>query len=116
MALKEKVSAKWSEWKQRLQDRENRRRVEEEIRNRLRQGQEAIRRIEKELTSPENRQKAEAKIREAREKLARMKVEFKKKQARTTAYARKNPEKALVIAAAAGALAGALWVAFRRRK
>ena len=116
MALKDKASAKWNEFKQKLQDKENRRRVEEEIRKRLKQGKEAIDRIEKELRKPENRQKVEAKIREARQKLVRMKTAFRKKQAQTVAYARKNPEKALVVAAAAGALAGAVWSALNRKK
>ena len=116
MAFKENASEKWNEWKQKLQDRQNRKRVEAEIRKRLQQGREALSRLEKELTSPQNRQKVEAKIREAREKLAKMKAEFRKKEAQTVAYTKENPEKALVVAAAAGALAGALWVAFRRKK
>lgn len=116
MGLRDKASAKWSEWEQKLQDKQNRQRVEEEIRRRLKQGREALHRLEEELTSPENRRKVEAQIREVRKKLAKMKAEFKKREARAAAYTKKSPEKALVMAAAAGALAGALWAAFRRKK
>lgn len=116
MAIKDKASAKWNELKQKLQNRENRKRVEDEIRKRLKQGREAIDRIEKELRKPENRQKVEAKIREAREKLTKLKAEFKKREAQTVAFTKENPEKALVVAAAAGALAGAVWSAFHRKK
>jgi ElaB/YqjD/DUF883 family membrane-anchored ribosome-binding protein len=116
MALKERARAKWNEWKHKLQDKENRRRVEEEIQKRLKQGKEAIDRIEKELRDPENRARAENKIRDARKKLAALKVEFNKKRNQTVVFTKENPEKALVVAAAAGALAGAVWVALRRKK
>ncbi|HJT25283.1 MAG TPA: hypothetical protein VJ873_11955 [bacterium] len=116
MALRDNASAKWNEWKQELQDKENRRRVEEEIRRRLKQGKEMIKRIEKELTSPKNRAKAEAAVKEARKKLGRLKAEFHLKKVQAAAYTKANPEKALVAAAAAGALAGALWSAFHRKK
>ncbi|HUO57856.1 MAG TPA: hypothetical protein VMV05_06730 [bacterium] len=116
MALKDKASAKWSELKQKLQDKQNQKRVQEEVKRRLQQGREAIDRIEKELTDPANYEKAEAKLREAKAKLTKLKAEFKKRQAETVAYTKANPEKALVVAAAAGALAGAVWTALRRKK
>ena len=37
-------------------------------------------------------------------------------KAQTVAYTKDNPEKALVMAAAAGAMAGAMWSAFHRKK
>ena len=87
-----------------------------EIKKRLKQGREAIDRIERELRSPENQQKAKAKLKEAIAKVEKLKSEFRKREKQAVAYARKSPEQALVVAAAAGALAGAIWVAFRRRK
>jgi ElaB/YqjD/DUF883 family membrane-anchored ribosome-binding protein len=116
MSIRGKASAAWSEVKQKLQDKGNQKRVKEEIEKRLKQGIEAIDRVEKELRDPENQARAENKIRNAREKLKKAKAEFNKKKAETVAYVKANPEKALVVAAAAGAMAGALWSAFRKKK
>ncbi len=116
MALRERASEAWNELKQKLQDKKNQERVSEEIKKRLKQGIEAIDRVEKELKDPKTQARMENKFREAREKLRKAKAEFNKKRAQTVAYAKNNPEKALVVAAAAGALAGALWSAFRNKK
>ncbi len=116
MALKEKASAQWNGLKQKLQDKENRRRVEAEIRKRLQQGREAIERMEKELRDPQNRAKVENQLRDLRQKLSKAKDEFNRKKSEAVAYTKENPEKALVVAAAAGALAGAVWSALRRKK
>ncbi len=116
MALKDKASAAWSDLKQKLQDKENQRRVKEEIERRLKQGREAFDRIEKELKDPENEARVENKIFDAREKLRKAKAQFNEKKARAVAYTKDNPEKALVIAAAAGALAGTLWTVFKSKK
>jgi ElaB/YqjD/DUF883 family membrane-anchored ribosome-binding protein len=116
MAFREKVSGKWSELKQKLQDKQNRQRVEEEIRKRLKQAQEAFERIERDLKDPETQAKVENKLRDASEKLKKAKADFTKKKAEVVAYAKDHPEKALVAAAATGAVAGALWMAFRRKK
>ena len=116
MAFREKASEAWSELKQKIQDKKNQQRVEEEIKKRLKQGIEAIDRIEKELKDPEIQARMENKFRDAREKLKKAKAEFMKKRAQTVAYTKDNPEKALVMAAAAGAMAGAMWSAFHRKK
>jgi ppGpp synthetase/RelA/SpoT-type nucleotidyltranferase len=116
MAFKDKASAAWSELKQKLQDKGNQRRVKEEIKRRLQQGREAIDRVEKALQDPENRARMENKLRDVRERLKKAKAEFDKKKAEAVNYAKENPEKALVIAAAAGAMAGALWSVMRRKK
>ena len=116
MAIKEKASAAWSELKQKLQDKENQRRVKEEIERRLKQGREAFDRIEKELKDPENEARLDNKLFDAREKLRKAKAEFTKKKTEAVNFTRDNPEKALVVAAAAGALAGALWTVLKRKK
>jgi ppGpp synthetase/RelA/SpoT-type nucleotidyltranferase len=116
MALREKAAEKWSELKQKLQDKKNRQRVEEEIRKRLKQAQEAFDRIEKDLKDPETQARMENKLREASAKLKKAKAEFTKKKAEVVSYAKEHPEKALVAAAATGAVAGALWMAFRGKK
>ncbi len=116
MTFGKKVSEKWSELKQKLQDKENRKRVEEEIERRFKQAQEAFDRIEKDLKDPETQARFENKLRDAREKLKKAKTEFSKKKAEVIAYAKEHPEKALVAAAATGAVAGALWVTLRRKK
>lgn len=116
MKLRDKASKVWSEVKQKLQDKENQRRVKEEVERRLRQGREAIERIEKELKDPENRARLENKLREAQEKFKKTKAQFDKKKAQAMNYTKDNPEKALVVAAAAGALVGALWMVLKRKK
>lgn len=116
MTFKGKASAAWSELKQKIQDKENQKRVKEEIKRRLQQGREAIDRIEKELHDPENLARMENKVREAREKLKKAKAQFDKKKAQAMNYTKENPEKALVVAAAAGALVGALWTVLKRKK
>ncbi len=116
MGIRSKATAAWNELKQKLQDKQNRQRVMEEIQKRLKQGREAIDRVEKELRDPENQARLENKLRDARLKVSRAKAEFNRKKTQAVSYARENPEKALVVAAAAGALAGAVWAALRRKK
>ena len=116
MSFKQKAGAAWSELKQQIQDKENQKRVKDEIEKRLKQGRAAIERLEKELKDPKNQAKLENKLREAREALAKAKAEFTKRKKQAVSYTQKSPEKALVVAAAAGALAGALWVAFSKKK
>ena len=116
MTFKKKAAEKWSELKQKLQDKQNRQRVEEEIKKRFKQAQETFDHIEAELRDPENQARVENQLRDAAVKLKKAKAEFTKKKAEAVAYAKKHPEKALVAAAATGAVAGALWMAFHRKK
>jgi len=116
MSFKQKAGAAWSEVKQKIQDKENQKRVKEEIEKRLKQGKEAIERLEKELNDPENQARLENRLRDAKADLAKAKAEFEKRKKEAVSFTQKSPEKALVVAAAAGALAGALWVAFRKKK
>ena len=116
MALQEKVSTMWNEVKQKVQDKENQKRVREEIEKRLEQGKAAFARLEKDLRDPETQARIENKLRNMKGKVVRAKKAFVVRKKRAIAYSRKNPEKALLIAAAAGALAGALWVTVHRKK
>lgn len=116
MTFGDKVSEKWNELKQQVQDKENRKRVHDEIEKRFEQAQAAFERIEKDLKDPETQARFENKLRDAKEKLKKAKADFSKKKAEVVTYAKDHPEKALVAAAAAGAVAGALWMAFRRKK
>lgn len=116
MALKEKASKAWSELKQRIQDKENQKRVRLEIERRLKQGKDAISRVERDLRDPETQARIENKLRDLKARAGQAKKTFVAKKNQAVVYSRKNPEKALVIAAAAGALAGALWVAIHRKK
>ena len=116
MTFEKRAAKKWSELKQKLQDKENRKRVKEEIKKRLKQTQEAFDRVEAELKDPENQARVENKLRDAAEKLKKAKAEFAKKKVEAIDYAKEHPEKALVLAAATGAVVGALWTAFHRKK
>ena len=86
------------------------------MKRKLAAGKEMIRKLEKEIRDPKNREKLKAKLAQWKVKVARLKTEFKKKQRRSEAYVRENPGKAVALAAAAGALAGALLLSLRRRK
>jgi ElaB/YqjD/DUF883 family membrane-anchored ribosome-binding protein len=116
MALKEKASKAWNELKQKLQDKENQKRVRLEIERRLKQGKDAIDRLERDLRDPETQARMENKLRDLKGRVVKAKKSFVEKKKQAVAYSRKNPEKALLIAAAAGALAGALWVTVNRKK
>ena len=116
MTFGESAAEKWSELKQKLQDKQNRKRVEEEIKKRFQQAQEAFDRIEKDMKDPETRARFENKLRNASEKLKKAKADFTRKKAQVVSYAKEHPEKALVAAAATGVVAGALWMAFHKGK
>ena len=116
MPFKDKAVKKLQELREKLEDKETRRKIKDEIDKNLKLGRETLLRLEKELSDPENRAKAAEQLRLAKAKLQRFKQEFQKKQKKAVDYTRKNPEKALAVAAAAGALAGTLWSALRGKK
>jgi ElaB/YqjD/DUF883 family membrane-anchored ribosome-binding protein len=114
--LKERAAQKLRELREKALDKETQRKVKEEIQKRFTETKDLLKKLETELRKPENRQKAEEKIKLAKAKLAKLKAEFLKRQTQAKAYTENNPEKALAVAAAAGALVGAFWVAVRRKK
>ena len=116
MTLRDKAAKKLKELKAEALDKENRRRIKEEVRRRFTEGREKLRQIEKKLADPETRRKAEEELKKVRARYAKMKVEFQKREQQARDYTQKHPDKALAVAAAAGALVGALWMAVRRRK
>ncbi|HVZ81541.1 MAG TPA: hypothetical protein VHE12_12200 [bacterium] len=112
MALKEKLK----EAKEKFSDPAEIRKIREKIEKVLKEGKATLIELEKKYNTPENRAKVEAKIKEGRAKILKAKEEFKKRQKQAVDYTQKNPEKALVAALAAGAVAGALWKTFHRKK
>lgn len=112
MTLKDRLKAA----KRKLSDPAETRKLREKVEKTLRKGKETLVRLEKKYNTPENRAKVQAKVKEAKAKLLRARKEFTKKQKQAVAYTQKNPEKALAAALAAGAVAGALWTAFHRKK
>jgi hypothetical protein len=114
--LRERAAQKLRELKEKALDKETQRRLREEIKKKFGQAREQMEKLEAEIRKPENRQKVEAQIRLAKARLLKLKREFVKKQRQARVYTEKNPEKALAVAAAAGALVGAFWVAVRRKK
>lgn len=116
MALKERLGRKMKDARERLMDPGERRRLKAEVTARLKKGKETLRALEKKYNTPENRAKVVAKWKEAKTRVARAKKEFLKKERQAVAYTQRNPEKALAVAAAAGALAGALYTVLHRKK
>lgn len=116
MPFKDKAVKKLQELRAKLEDKETQRRIKDEIEKNLKLGREALLRLEKELSDPENRARAEEQVRRAKTKFLQLKKEFVKKQKQAVAYTKGNPEKALAVAAAAGALTGAIWSALRRKR
>lgn len=112
MTLKEKLKAA----KARFSDPAERRRAQEKIAKLLKEGKETLLELEKKYNTPENRARIEAKVKEAQAKLLRAQEEFKKRKKEAVDYTQKNPEKALVAALAAGAVAGAIWKTFHRKR
>ena len=115
MSVKRKVVKKIHQWVDKAADLSTQRRIKEEVTKRLKQGKEAILRVQKELTKPENRARAMGQVKRANAALAHLKKEAIRRERQAMAYAKKNPEKALVVAVAAGAAAGALLLALKRR-
>jgi ElaB/YqjD/DUF883 family membrane-anchored ribosome-binding protein len=87
-----------------------------EMQKLLKAGKASMRRLQKEITSPANKARAEAQIKRAKAALLHLKGEFIRKEKQAMTYARNNPEKALAIAAATGAAAGVLLALLRRKK
>lgn len=112
MTLKERLKAA----KERFSDPAEARKLREKVERTLKEGKKTLLELEKKYNTPENRAKVEAKIKEAKSKILKAQKDFKKKQKQAVAYTQKNPEKALVAALAAGAVAGALWTALHRKK
>lgn len=112
MKLKERLRTA----KARFSDPAERRKVRERIEKLLKEGKDTLLELEKRYNTPENRAKIEAKVKEAEAKLQRAKEEFKKRKKEAVDYTQQNPEKALVAALAAGAVVGALWKTFHRKK
>jgi len=114
--LGERAARKLRELGEKTLDPGTRRRVKEEIKKRFDQAKVQLKKLEVEFRKPENREKAKEQIKLAKARLAGLKKQFMKKERQARAYAMKNPEKALALAAAAGALVGAVWVAIKKRK
>jgi len=112
MAIKDK----FEDLKKKVLDKETQKRVKAEVEKGIGKAKEAIAKVEKELKDPENRARLENHLRDAKTKVKKLQVEFKAQKAKAVAYTKQNPEKALAAAAAAGALAGVLLAALRRKK
>lgn len=114
--LRERAARKLGELKEKALDKETQRKVKAEIQKRFHQAKDQLKRLEVEFRKPENRMKAKEQVRLAKARLAALKRQFLKKERMARAYTQRNPEKALAVAAAAGALVGAVWVAVHRKR
>lgn len=114
--IREKAARKLRELREKALDKETQRKVREEIQKRFHQAKDQLKKLEVEFRKPENRMKAKEQVRLAKARLAMLKKQFLRKERMARAYTQRNPEKALAVAAAAGALVGAVWVGIRRHK
>ena|SRR5579883_3104944 len=113
--LREKAAQKLKELKAKALDKDTQRKMKDEIKKRFDQAKAQLKRLEVEFRKPENRMKAREQIRLAKARLAGLKRQFVKKERQARSYTLKNPEKALALAAAAGALVGAVWAGIRKK-
>ena len=116
MSLKKTVEEKAREVGKALMDKKNQAKVKAEIGKRLAQGREQLVKLEAKLKDPKTRAALKKSAAEAARKVKALRVRFQREERKAENYTRKNPRKALLIAAAAGALAGALWISLKRRK
>lgn len=109
------VKASLNELLEKAKDAKTQKKVKEEVAKGIKKGREAIARLQAEINKPAFRAKAAAQVKRAKEALAHLKQEAIKRERQAVAYAKKNPEKALVIGVAAGAAAIALLAVLRKR-
>jgi ElaB/YqjD/DUF883 family membrane-anchored ribosome-binding protein len=112
MGVKERLS----ELKRKVLDKRTQERVKAEIEKGLGKAKELIEKAEKELKDPENQARLENDLRDAKAKIEKVRLEFKVHKARAVTYTKAHPEKALAAAAAAGALAGVILAAMKRKR
>jgi ElaB/YqjD/DUF883 family membrane-anchored ribosome-binding protein len=110
------VKDRFEELKKKVLDKDTQKRVKAEIDKGLKKAKEAIDKVEKELKDPENQARVENSVRDAKAKLNKLKLEFKVNKARAVTFTKAHPEKALAAAAAAGALAGVILAALKRKR
>src|ERR1035437_714519 len=108
MSLKSKVVNKLNELVDKAKDEKTRERVKAEVTKHLQEGKDAISRLQAEINKPAYRVKAAEQIKRATDAMAHLKKEAVMRQRQELSYAKKNPEKSLVIAVTAGAAAVAL--------
>lgn len=112
MGLREKLE----ELKKKALDKDTQKKVKVEIDKRIREAKDVIQKVEKELKDPENQARVMNSLKDAKAKFRKLESEFKAQKNKAVAYAKENPEKALAAAAAAGALAGLIMGALKRKK
>lgn len=116
MSVRKKVEKKLHEWAEKARDKELQKKVKDEVAKRLKQGREAIAKLQAELAKPETKAKAAEQIKRAKAAYVQLKAEAVRRRAQAVEYAKSNPEKALVAAAAIGAAAGALLYILKPKK
>lgn len=116
MSVKSKIKKKVKAWVDKARDEKTRKRIKDEVLKRIKQGKATIARLQAEINKPANRAKAAEQVKRAKAALAHLKKEAKVRERQAVAYTKKNPEKALVMAVAAGAAAGALMAMLKKRR
>jgi hypothetical protein len=87
-----------------------------QIRRYLSEGKNKLISIERQITGGEKYAKIAAGVNRTREKLRKVKHQAENYGSKAEQYIKRNPKKSIVLAAAAGALAGGLWAAFSGKK
>ena len=115
MLSRKNAAMKLKGWVDEAKDAKTRQRIKDEMLKRLKQGKQAIARLQREINNPKNRAKAIAELKRIKAALLHLKKEAGRRERQAVAFAKKNPEKALAVAVAAGAAAGALLMALKRK-
>lgn len=91
-------------------------RIKRRVVEKLAQGRAKMRELEKKIQSGEAREEITAGIKKAKSQLKKLKTQYSKHEKRALDYAKKNPKRALLAAAAVGVLAGTVLAALRSAK
>ncbi len=82
----------------------------------LKEGKNKIMLLEKQILSGKKAAKILKEAEKAKLRLEKAKITFDEYEKKAEAYIEKNPKKAVAIAAAAGVLAGSIWMALGKKK
>ena len=96
-------------------DGKNNEKLKDQTLQYLKEGKNKLLLLERKVMAGKNGQKLQAGIILSKKKLSTAKQNFDKFEKQAEQYIEKNPKKAVAIAAAAGLLAGGLWMALKSK-
>ena len=102
--------------KMKFPDKAAQEKIKKQVAEKLAQGREKMKELERKIQSGEAREEITAGLKRAKAELKKLKAQYGKHEKRALDYAKKNPKRALLAAAAVGILAGTVLAALRSSK